>query len=336
MICRRDFIKHSLLATACLLGGRSLSLAGPVTAEDHLVKSLELDIIYTTKIINPPKRKGINIWIPLPFDDHEQEIEGLSIESRVPYRIADDSWGNRMLFISVDTVAEGDRFTLKYRFKRKASGVIEDKTIDPERYRMPSEWESWDDQITGFVDSLVGDEKNPVEIGKKVYQSIIERLKYIHEVCGRGVSTLTFEDGLGRCDEYHALFRTMMMYKGIPVSWEQGILMPYPSELKEKGEFEADCINAHSWVRFYIGEGRWWPADVSEGDRRPDLRSYYFGRLVPNRIKVSTGRGLILNPPQQGIINTFAYTYIEAGGFPAIYGHNYRNVINYELLRIEK
>jgi len=42
-----------------------------------------------------------------------------------------------------------------------------------------------------------------------------------------------------------------------------------------------------------------------------------------------------LSPPQEGIVNTFAYTYAEAGGIPMIYGHNYRNVIRYELLDME-
>ena len=186
-----------------------------------------------------------------------------------------------------------------------------------------------------FVERVAGKEKDPLKVGRLLYDAIIDRSKYLHEVCGRGVATLFLEEKVGRCDEFHALFRSALMYRGIPARWEQGIAFPYPSEIKKRGEFEADCINAHSWVRFYLGDGRWFPVDLSEAKRRPDLREYYFGRLVPNRMKVSSGRGLVLNPPQKGIINTFAYTYIEAGGLPVIYGHNYRNTINYKLLAME-
>jgi hypothetical protein len=77
------------------------------------------------------------------------------------------------------------------------------------------------------------------------------------------------------------------------------------------------------------------PVDLSEAEGRADLRDYYFGRLCPNRIKMSTGRGITLNPPQKNIINTFPYTYIEAGGLPAIYGYNYRNVMKYKVVDVE-
>ena len=333
-LSRREFIAGSLLFAGHLLAGGRLSFAEPV--DDSEVKAVELKIRYVTEIQKPPKRKGIRIWIPLPVNDPGQEITDLSLESRLPYRITEDPvYGNRMAYMETERVEGGERFVMSFRIKRKAVGVVQDDT-DPSRDLKPSEWERWDKGITEFVDRLVGDESDPVKIGRMLYDAIIDRMNYIHEVCGRGVSTITFEERLGRCDEFHALFRTMMMYRGIPVRWEQGMSLPYPSEIKETGEFEADCINARSWARFHIGEGRWMPVDLSEAKRRPHLRDYYFGRLVPNRMRFSTGRGLTLNPPQKGIINTFAYTYIEAGGIPVIYGHNYRNVINYGLVRIEK
>ncbi len=78
------------------------------------------------------------------------------------------------------------------------------------------------------------------------------------------------------------------------------------------------------------------PVDVSEADKRADLRDYFFGTLSPNRFKVSIGRNIVLNPPQGGDpLNTFPFAHGEADGIPLIYGHNYRNVISYEILDIE-
>ncbi len=329
---RRDFLKGCLLLAGGILGG--VGLADAETYNDRAVKSVSLRIRYETVILRPPKRKGLRIWIPLPKTDHSQRVSEYAIEAPTNYRI-NDSGENRMFYMEVDTLKEGDRIAISYDFTRVATGEVAIEGINPGDYLEPSEWERWDSALTEFTDKVVGNEKDTIKIARRVYDAIIKRLTYIHEVCGRGVSSIAFEEKSGRCDEFHALFRTMMMYKGIPVRWEQGMALPYPSKLKKSGKFEADCINAHSWVRFYSGSGKWFPVDVSEAKRRPDLRDYYFGHLVPNRIKLSTGRGLTLEPPQQGIINTFAYTYIEADGLPAIYGHNYKNTISYEVLKIE-
>jgi len=128
----------------------------------------------------------------------------------------------------------------------------------------------------------------------------------------------------------------MMIYKGVPVKWEQGIPVPYPSVSTKKGQMDGDCTSAHCWVRFHTGNGRWVPVDASEGDKREDLRDYFFGTLSAHRCKAATGRNITLNPPQGGDpLNTFPFAHGEAGGIPLIYGHHYRNVIRYEILDIE-
>jgi hypothetical protein len=300
------------------------------------VSALDLRITCTTNILKQPSGKTVNMWMPVPVDDREQEIKGMTVGARIPHMTTeDDQWHNKMFFLSAEDMKAGDRIVLKYRVKRKAVGTMSDAQESPKMHLVPSEWEKWDNAITRYVDELVGKETDPIKIGRVFYDAIIDRTNYIHEACGRGVSTFTFEEKAGRCDEFHALFRSMMMYKGIPVKWEQGLLLPYPSVLKKQGEFDADCVNAHSWVKFHIGGGKWMPVDLSEAKRRPDLRDYYFGRITPNRIKLSSGRGINLNPKQDGIINTFPYAYVEADGIPLIYGIEYRNVLHYELAGME-
>lgn len=330
---RRAFLLSSLAFAGYAAINSKDVFALPVN--DAKVKAVNLKITCLMKVLKPPRNRNINIWTPIPPNDIEQKISGLSVESKILHRITEDtSSKNRMFFFSADTLKAGDTITLKYMITRKTAETAEYKEERPEKHLEPSEWEKWDDNIAKYVDNLVGSETDPVRIARKIYDALIDSLNYIHEACGRGVSTLMFEDKTGRCDEFHALFRSMMIYKKIPVTWEQGIAIPYPSVIRKKGEVEADCINSHSWVRFYAG-GKWIPVDVSEAKRRPDLRDFYFGKLVPNRIKMSNGRGLTLNPPQQSPLNTFPYTYAEADGMPLIYGHNYKNVIKYEVVKIE-
>ena len=172
----------------------------------------------------------------------------------------------------------------------------------------------------------------------KDVETLVDLLTYDKKIpgCGMGISVWTFENKRGRCDDFHALFRTMMIRKSIPVRWEQGIPLPYPSALTSSGKLEGDCTAAHCWVRFYIGNDQWVPVDISEADKREDLKDYFFGTLSPNRFKVSTGRNIILDPRQGGEpLNTFPFTHGESNGILLIYGHHFRNVIRYELLGVE-
>lgn len=334
VINRRKFLAGSLMLAGYAAMGGSNVFALPVS--DAKVKAVSMKITCTMEILKPPRNKNINIWTPVPSDDSEQKISNLSVKSRMQYKMTEDgSNKNRMFFFNTDKLTTGENITMKYTLVRKMADVAEDKQERPEKHLEPSEWERWDDNIARYVDNLVGKESDPVRIGRKIYDVLIDSLSYVHEACGRGVSTLMFEEKVGRCDEFHALFRSMMMYKNIPVKWEQGIALPYPSVIKKKGEIEADCINAHSWVKFYIGNNKWMPVDVSEAKRRPDLRDFYFGKLAANRIKMSNGRGLTLNPPQKSPLNTFPYTYAEADGIPLIYGYNYKNRMRYEVIKIE-
>jgi hypothetical protein len=75
--------------------------------------------------------------------------------------------------------------------------------------------------------------------------------------------------------------------------------------------------------------------DVSEADKHPELREFFFGRLTPNRFKISEGRSVVLNPAQGGDpLSTFAYAYAEADGIPLIYLANYENMVQFTVTRV--
>jgi transglutaminase-like putative cysteine protease len=347
---RRVFMKLSALTAGTVIGGQLLSgydkplHAGNSSApanvvSDTAVKSMDLNISYVTEVINRPKLGNkIEFWIPLPQSDYGQDVTHISIDSPVAFNINEEPvYRNKMIYIGSDRLKEGDRIAVKYKLRRKTIGTVEMKE-DVKKHLVLTEKEAADNNITMFVDDIVSKEKDPLEIGRKIYYALIDYLTYDKTIpgCGLGVSAWTFENKGGKCDDFHALFRTMMIYKGIPVKWEQGFPLPYPSVFTKSGKLEGDCTGAHCWVSFYIGGNKWVPVDVSEADKREDLRDYFFGKLSPNRFKVSSGRDLILSPPQKGEpLNTFPFTYAETDGIPLIYGHHFRNVINYELINME-
>ena len=346
---RREFLKFAALSAGTAAGGPLLSsnIAGAAKSaasgkaiSDSAVKAMLFKVSYTTKIINPPRSGDkVDIWIPLPGSDDEQEITGLSVSSPHAFNINEERYyGNRMIYSGQKILKKDDNITITYSIRRKTAGTITDEGEDFKKHLLLTDREKWDENITSFADEVVGAEKSPIEIGRKIFYALADTLTYDKEIpgCGEGRSVWTFKNKRGRCDDFHALFRTMMIYKGVPARWEQGIALPYPSVISKSGKFEGDCTGAHCWIRFYTGEGNWLPVDVSEANKRKDLKDYFFGTLSPNRFKVSTGRDIVLNPRQAGDpLNSFPYTYAESDGVPLIYGHHYRNLIRYELIKTE-
>ncbi len=307
----------------------SFSFSG---VDDRRVRSVHLRITHSTEILRPMKR--VRIWIPLPASDRFQKVEELKVSSPLPFRITEEKvWGNRMVFIEAGRVEEA-KIEVSFRIRRFRERPVEDRSIRRDLCLKPTRWEVWDKEIERFTDRVVGREKDPRRIARRLFEAILERTKLVDGVCGMGVSVLTFQQKIGRCDEFHALFRSCLMYKNIPVSWEEGLVLPYPSRIKKKDSYEADCLRTISWVRFYDGKV-WVPVDLAEAKRRPDLKDFYFGNIPPNRIRLSRGRDVKLEPPQKETVNIFAYAHVEEEGIPAIYGHHYRNFLTYELLGME-
>jgi len=70
----------------------------------------------------------------------------------------------------------------------------------------------------------------------------------------------------------------------------------------------------HCWAEFYA-DGQWWPVDISEANKYSRLATYYFGRHPANRIELSRGRDLVVEPgPKSGPINFLAYPVLEVDG----------------------
>mgnify|MGYP004142416855 CR=1 FL=1 len=70
----------------------------------------------------------------------------------------------------------------------------------------------------------------------------------------------------------------------------------------------------HCWAEFFA-EGQWWPIDISEADKYTSLATYYFGHNPANRLELSRGRDLVVEPgPKSGPINFLAYPVLEVNG----------------------
>src|SRR5262249_23091121 len=71
----------------------------------------------------------------------------------------------------------------------------------------------------------------------------------------------------------------------------------------------------HCWA-FFKPEGKAWvPVDISEANKAPKMKDYFFGNLTEDRVTFSVGRDIDLVPKQQGkALNFFSYPYVEVEG----------------------
>ena len=90
---------------------------------------------------------------------------------------------------------------------------------------------------------------------------------------------------------------------GIPARFHMGFPIPQDERGKVGGY--------HCWADYYIeGEG-WFPVDISEADKNPDKKDYYFGTVDNDRVEMMIGRDFILKGYEPEITNLFIYPLME-------------------------
>ena len=78
-----------------------------------------------------------------------------------------------------------------------------------------------------------------------------------------------------------------------------------------------DIPGYHCWAKFRPAGHNWIPVDISEANKNPKMKDYYFGNLTEDRVTFSTGRDIDLVPRQVGqALNFFVYPYVQVDGKP--------------------
>jgi transglutaminase-like putative cysteine protease len=132
-----------------------------------------------------------------------------------------------------------------------------------------------------------------------------------HQGWGRGDTNHACDVGKGNCTDFHALFMSLCRASGIAAGFEIGLYPPYQKGADEK------LGGYHCWAFFRVPGKTWVPVDISEADRFPDRKEFFFGNHTSNRVTLSVGRDLVLEPKQDGEpLNYMLNPYAEADGKP--------------------
>lgn len=118
-------------------------------------------------------------------------------------------------------------------------------------------------QIKSAVGSVVEEETDPVEVAKRLYDFVIDKMIYDEEKLAQGISGYLFaseilQKGKGVCTDYSILYTALCRAAGIPAKFVQGL--PVFSILSEgKGELPY----GHAWVEIKLPGYGWIPIDIT-------------------------------------------------------------------------
>ncbi|RLD61814.1 MAG: transglutaminase [Bacteroidetes bacterium] len=253
----------------------------------------------------PGKIKTLDVNIALPEDRDNQTILSKPEYNIKPTKIITDKWGQKTALFQFKDIKPGKKteiqvtttfesYNVRYFIYPENVGSlnnipknITDKYLaDDEKYQINSK------VIKETIKTVVGDEKNPYWILRKIHQYLIGHLHYVMDGYWDTAPTV-ITNGHGSCSEYSFTFIALCRAAGLPAR--------YVGSTWDRKELAYMDDVFHRWVEVYLPNYGWIPTDPTHGDRTlPRDQAYPIG-LVRNSALITTQSG--------GGSSTMGWTY---------------------------
>jgi hypothetical protein len=269
------------------------------------------EFIYRAKL---PKIQGsASMWLPMPETDSFQTVKIKSIDAPGGQEILwDREYGNRVLLLKLGSEDSGETIEIRFTVQRIEKSVYAEDVPSLEKYLKPEKLVPVDGRFSSIAEEVVRGKTGDLVRARALYDHTIGRMRYMKygSGWGKGDAVYACDSRTGNCTDFHSYFIALARSVGIPARFAIGVSIP--SERNSGG-----IDGYHCWAEFYT-DGRWWPVDISEGNKCSSLSTYFFGHHPANRIELSRGRDLVVEPgPASGPINFLAYPVLEIEGKPA-------------------
>ncbi len=261
-------------------------------------KERTFELTYDAELDVPEGTSRIQMWIPYPSRSEDQDVRLVGIDSSVPTKVYQEYvYRNSMLFLST-SVGELDRIRVEMKFRVTRRERVEKDFIqleDPDGY-MESSARQW----------LLGDSlglADEATLDRAI--ALTENLDLVSEKARALYDEAVVAEEPESPD---AVFIAMARAVGMPAKSSLGFELP-----GARGE---DGIDGYRfWGEFYLPGYGWVPVDPTAARRKPEMADYFFGAHDENRVVITQGRNIELNPRQQGDpLTFFIYPYAEADG----------------------
>jgi transglutaminase-like putative cysteine protease len=281
-----------LLAVACQL---------PPGAEGLPTRSFELEFT----VVLPEAAADAVVWVPVPLEDGAQTVEILE-QPAGSVISAPDRHGNR--YASV-TAPQATEYTWRYRVVRSTDVAGVTSWGDAAGYLGADRLVPVDGESAARAAEASAGARGTGAVTRALYDRVLGDMRYDKsgEGWGTGSTDWACRQGYGNCTDFHALFISMSRSRAIPARFTIGFALPAEGEVK----------GYHCWAHFWDEARGWTPVDISEADKDPSRTEFFYGTLDPDRVSMTVGRDLALDPPQQaGPVNYLVRAYAEKGGKP--------------------
>jgi transglutaminase-like putative cysteine protease len=315
-----------ILTTAAFIVSAADPAAQQIVAPQFLkpAESRKFSVEYVGVISNvPPETKLLRVWLPVPSDSTVQKISGLKFSgtSQSARLATEPKYQNRIAYFEIPKPGNDITVSMSFTCERKeikldldqlkADGS--DAPSSYEVFRQPDKLVIIDDEIKSLSREVTSGKRSSLEKGRAIYDYVLGKMTYDknHTGWGLGSTRHACDVGKGNCTDFHALFNSLARAQGIASGFEIGLYLPYERNSAEP------VGGYHCWAFFRVPGKTWVPVDCSEGDRFPERKEYFFGNHTPNRVTLSTGRDITLEPKQAGPpLNYFLNPHAEADGKP--------------------
>jgi transglutaminase-like putative cysteine protease len=275
---------------------------------------------YGFALTDLPTDARVRVWMPVPPSNRHQTVAELDRKLPAQASVAKETkYGNVMLYLEPKVTKTGELdFQVSYRVERKevrgrkpSDSDLVIKTADRKRFLAPNVTVP----LEGKPLELIAGLKLPqagLGLGRRLYDRVDEHMTYDKSKpgYGRGDVNWACDSRFGNCTDFHSLFVSLARSQGLPARFEIGFPIPENRESGSIGGY-------HCWAYFFVENHGWVPIDISEADKQPDKKDYFFGNLTPDRVVFTTGRDIELVPRQTGKpLNYFVYPYVEVNGKP--------------------
>jgi transglutaminase-like putative cysteine protease len=271
------------------------------------VMPVEMTVNYTLTVKPDavPEGKIIRCWLPYPKENHlrQQKVKLISA-SHENFIVAPDSATHRTIYMEQKAV-KNQSATFKVSFCFESSAVYFDpagteilpydinskivKTYTSEQ--LPHI--CFTEKVRQLADSITGSETKPFEILKKIYYWIDANIPWAGALEYSTIPNIpeyVLTNRRGDCGMQTFLLMSMLRYKGIPVRWQSGWMMPPGNE------------NLHDWCEVYFEGSGWIPVDMSYGLQYSDnksIREFYVTGIDSYRMILNDGVAGKLYPEKQ-------------------------------------
>ncbi|MCA8969733.1 MAG: transglutaminase domain-containing protein [Planctomycetes bacterium] len=271
---------------------------------------------YEATIPVPSGCERLEAWVPVASTDPGvQSVDLLRWKASAGTATItrDEVYGNRMIHVVTERPQEP--LTISWRAKILRStdvgqgrGPVHARYVQSTAF-VPLEGRAKQMAIDlGITDAALTTEQR----ARRIYDDVLAGMAYDKNHDGWGMGSFEHATKVckGNCTDFHSRFLGVGRAAGIPVRFTMGIPL---------GTAKTGSVNGyHCWAH-YRDDGTWHPVDISEADKvfatDPKKADWFFGHLDPDRVSISFGRDVQLEPPaKSGPRNFFVYPYAEADG----------------------